>query len=45
MYKKSAFVTIVTRKNVFRKNVLNLLKTTRKSMQLTTFKKVSKQAF
>jgi len=32
-------------KDIFKKNVLNLLKITRKLMQLTTFKKVSKQTF
>ena len=39
---KSAFVTIVTKKDIFKENILKLLKITCKSMQSTTLKKVSK---
>jgi len=35
--------TIVTRENIFRENILDFLKTTRKLIQLTTLKRASKQ--
>jgi len=43
MHKRNA--SIIIKKNIFKKNVLNLLKITRKLMQLTTFEKVLKQTF
>jgi hypothetical protein len=43
MRKKSAFTTIVTRKNIFKENILDLLKITCKSMQLIAFKRTLKQ--
>jgi hypothetical protein len=42
MRKKNAFITIVTRKNIFKENILDLLKITRKLIQLIAFKKASK---
>ena len=45
MHKRNVSIIIVTKKNIFKKNVLNLLKITRKLIQLTIFKKVLKQTF
>jgi hypothetical protein len=43
MRKKNEFDTIVIRGNIFKENVLNLLKITRKLIQLIAFKRALKQ--